>query len=98
MFRHIAMFQWAEGIDRAGIDRVLDALATLPGAVPTIRSFTVGRDAGLREGNFDCAVVADFDDEAGYLVYRDDEHHQRIIRDVITPSVRNRAAIQFSVD
>ena len=29
---------------------LLDALAGLPEAVPTIRSFTVGRDAGLRDG------------------------------------------------
>ena len=46
-------------------------------------------------GNADFAVVADFDDAAGYLVYRDDPAHRRIIAEYLRPILASRAAVQF---
>jgi hypothetical protein len=49
----------------------------------------------VNTGNADFAVVAEFDDEAGYLVYRDDPEHRRIIAEYLRPILASRAAVQF---
>ena len=43
-------------------------------------------------------MVADFDDEAGYLTYRDHPDHQRFIAELITGKVSERAAVQYRTD
>ena len=55
----------------------------------------VGTDVGLAEGNAHFAVVADFDDVAGYVTYRDDPEHQRIIAELIRPRLASRVAAQY---
>src|SRR5690606_7959506 len=95
--RHAVMFSWnAEAPDdQAAI--VSAALAELPATIPEIRAYTFGPDLGLVEGNADYAVVADFDDAAGFFAYRDHPAHQRFIADHIAGKVAGRAAAQFEV-
>ena len=52
----------------------------------------MGPDAGINEGNYDFAVVADFDDADGYLGYRDHPAHRAVVDKHITPIVATRAA------
>jgi len=94
MFRHVVMFTFAEGTTDAQIDAVLQGLAGLPVAIPEIRKYSYGRDAGLAAGNFSVAVVAEFANEADYLVYRDHPDHQAVIRERIQPILADRAAVQ----
>ena len=72
-------------------------LRKLPGAIPQLRSYTVGPDAGINQGNHDYAVVADFDNVDDYLVYRDHPQHQEVIAKHIKPILATRAAVQLSV-
>ena len=95
--RHVVMFTWAEGVDDEHVATVSAALDGLPAAVPSIKQYVHGPDLGLSEGNFDYAVVADFDDEAGYVAYRDDATHQQLIADHIKPFITARAAVQHAV-
>jgi hypothetical protein len=97
MFRHVVMFRWSEeaGADRR--DAAVAALGALPGHVMSVRAFTVGSDARVNEGNFDLVVVADFDDAAGYLAYRDHPAHQAVVRDHLLPIIAERAAVQCEV-
>ena len=48
-----------------------------------------------RRAERDFAVVADFDDVAGYVTYRDDPEHQRIIAELIRPHLASRVAAQY---
>ena len=98
MLRHVVTFRWADGVDDAAIERVERALGTLPSTIPSIRRYAFGRDLGINPGNADFVVVADFDDEAGYLAYRDDPTHQEIIARDILPIVGERVALQFAFD
>ena len=76
-----------------------DGLRALPAQIPEIRSYRVGVDAGLAaQGNSDLVVVADFDDVAGYLVYRDHPVHQDVIAQRIRPILASRAAVQHELD
>ncbi|MBM3660493.1 MAG: Dabb family protein [Actinobacteria bacterium] len=95
MFRHVVLFRWNPDADDAAKAAIAAGLAALPAAIPTIRGYRFGADAGVNEGNWDYAVTADFDDEAGYLVYRDHPAHRQVVVDHIAPAIGDRAAVQF---
>ena len=95
MIRHTVVFQWNANATQEQKQEVATEVAKLPSMVPSIRAFASGPDAGLNQGNFDFAVSADFDDEAGYLAYRDDPGHREIVRSFILPLAAQRAAVQF---
>ena len=96
MFRHVVLLRWVPEATGAQKQAVADGLAALPGVIPTIRAYRFGPDAQLSEGNSDVAVVADFDDAAGYLAYRDHPAHQAVISQHIAPILAERAAVQYS--
>ena len=76
---------------------IVEALQKLPAQIASIREYEVGADLGLNEGNATIAVVARFEDEKGYIEYRDHPAHRAVIDDLITPVREARAAIQFKV-
>lgn len=95
MIRHSVLFKWKPEATQEQLQQAAVELAKLPSIVPSVRAFASGPDAGLNQGNFDFAVAADFDDEAGYLAYRDDPGHRDIVQRYITPILAERAAVQF---
>ena len=94
MLRHVVCLTWRDTASPADIDAVLTGLAELPGIIPEIRAYTVARDLGLSAGNADLAIVADFDDAAGWRAYLDHPAHQAVLRERIQPIVAHRAAVQ----
>lgn len=92
------MFQWTAEATDAAKHAVADALTALGRQVPTVRDYRFGPDAGLADPNWDFVVVADFDDEAGYITYRDHPAHRALIVDVLQPLVAQRAGIQYRLD
>ncbi len=95
MFRHVVLFKWAEGHGADHVKAVGAALDELPRRVPVIRGYHHGPDAGINDGTFDFAIVAEFDSAEDYLVYRDHPDHQAFIRDHIVGKVADRSAVQF---
>jgi hypothetical protein len=94
-FRHVVMFQWAEGLGVDHVQRVRDGLNALPAQIEQIRSYVHGHDLGVTDGNFDYVLVADFDSEADFLVYRTHPVHLQFIEDVITGNTARRASVQY---
>jgi Stress responsive A/B Barrel Domain len=95
MIRHTVLFRWKPEATDEEKQQLATEIAKLPSIVSSIRAFAFGPDAGLAEGNFDFAVTADFDDEAGYYAYRDDPGHRDVITRYILPVSAQRAAVQF---
>jgi hypothetical protein len=95
MIRHTALFKWTDEATAEQKAQVLAELSTLPPIVPSIRAFLLGPDTGIMTGNFDFAVTADFDDEAGFFAYRNDPVHREIIARAIEPILAQRVAVQF---
>ncbi len=94
-FRHVVLLQFSGASDDK-IEEVVTALHALPAEIPELRSYIVGRDVGLASDNFDIGVVADFDDQDAYLVYRDHPAHQKVIAELITPIRTGRTAVQHA--
>ncbi len=95
MIRHIAMFKWTAEATAEQKQAVAAELAGLTATMPWIQGYTFGPDLALVADNFDFAVSADFDDEAGYFAYRDDPAHHEVIQRTISPIMAQRVAVQF---
>ncbi len=97
-FRHVVMFKWADGVPDDHVDRVRRGLNALPVEIKQIRSYVHGSDIGVSEGNFDYALVADFDDVDDFRTYRDHPKHLRFIEELIKGKVTERASVQYETD
>lgn len=95
MFRHVALFRWTDTTTPEHVAAAVAALEELPALIPELRAYTVGPDAGVDAGNWDFAVVADFDDEDGYRAYATHPAHVRVATANIRPFLADRAAVQF---
>ncbi len=94
--RHVVLLRFKPGTEPGQVDEIARALRALPGSIPELDDYRVGRDLGLTEGNWEFGIAADFATEDHYRTYRDDPDHQRIIRELIQPLVAERAAVQFA--
>jgi hypothetical protein len=95
MIRHVVLFRWVPGATQEQKERVASELRRLPSVVPSLRTYHLGSDVGVNQGNFEFAVTADFDDVDGYLAYRDHPEHRAIVGQFIQPIAGQRAAVQF---
>jgi len=98
IFRHVVLFRWRSGTTAAQLAALESALAALPGQVPQIRAYRFGADAQQTPGNYDFAIVADFDDVVAFRAYVDHPAHQKLIADHVRPLVAERAAVQYRVE
>lgn len=97
MIRHVVMLKFAEDSTHEARAAVGTALAEMPEEIDTIRSYVFGHDIGLSQGNWDFVVVADFEDEAGYLTYSTHEAHVAAIVNHIKPILEDRVAVQYEI-
>ncbi|MBP2707554.1 Dabb family protein [Microbispora sp. RL4-1S] len=97
MFRHIVLLKWTDDAGEEQKAEVFRRLSELPGAIPEIRRYEFGPDAGLADDNFDAAAVADFDSPEDYVVYRDHPVHIAAIKESIVPILAQRVAIQYEL-
>ena len=94
MIRNVVLAKLTAGYDTAEVDRIQNGLRALncPGTV----RYTVGTDAGLREGNWDFVIVADFEDVAAYRGYDEDPAHNEL-RSRLAPFIEQIARAQFEI-
>jgi hypothetical protein len=97
MIRHVVVFTWLAEATAEQKAEAQAALVTLPPLMKGLRSYTYGPDLGLRAGNADFAIVADFDDLESYIAYRENPVHQDIITRLIVPIAAERRAVQFEI-
>lgn len=83
-----------EGTTPEPVDEVAAALRELPGLVPgkSARS-SLGPTWPASRGDWDFAVIADFDLINGQTIYRDHPEHQRVITDLVAAIRADRAAV-----
>lgn len=95
MIRHVVVFTWTEDMTTETEQQLAAELNALAPTLPGVLSYRAGPDAGIIDGNFDFAVVGDFDDADSYLAYRDNPEHQHIIGRLSRPYTKARASVQY---
>ncbi len=91
----MSLFRWTAGTTDAQVQALHQALRRLPEAIPELRDYRVGPDAGLTDGNWEFAVVTEFDDVEAWRVYLAHPAHQRVIAEHVRSMVAERAAVQY---
>ncbi|BBX70037.1 Dabb family protein [Mycolicibacterium psychrotolerans] len=94
MIRNVVLAKLKDGHDGAEVARIAQGLRDL--GLPGTLNYTVGTDAGLREGNWDFVIVADFADIEAYRGYDADAEHNAL-RARLAPMVDQIARAQFEV-
>jgi hypothetical protein len=97
MFVHTVQFKWKPGITEADLAGIREALSGLPGQIAEVKHYIFGSDAGMVQGNFDFAIVAQFDNVDAWRVYNDHPVHDAVRKNVLGPHIAERAAVQFQV-
>jgi Stress responsive A/B Barrel Domain len=95
MLHHVVVITLKNGVSDSQVDAVLDGFASLPAAIPQIRAYNFGRDAGLSPNRFSLALVAKFDSVENFTAYRDHPAHQAFVRHLLVPVAESRESIQF---
>lgn len=85
MLHHVIELRFREGTSDEEIRQMADGLLGLREQIDTIRAMRMGRDLRIRADNFEFASLIDFDDEAGYLEFRDHPAHQQWVRERVRP-------------
>ncbi len=93
MVTHVVIFTWSPGTTAEQVAQLGEALDALAAALAVPISH--GPDLRFREGNGDYALVASFDDRAGWDAYQADPRHTAFVRDFVTPIQASRLTIQF---
>ncbi|MGB3355259.1 MAG: Dabb family protein [Mycobacterium sp.] len=94
MIRSVVLAKLRAGYDAGELAQIQDGLQNL--TCPGTLSYTIGLDAGLREGNWDLVIVADFADDAAYRGYDEDAEHNRW-RARLAQLIEQVARAQFEV-
>jgi hypothetical protein len=97
MIRHVVLFTWDDEMTDEMEKQLAAELTALAPKLAGLRSYHAGPDAGILEGNFDFAVVADFDDAESYLAYRTNTQHQEIIGRLSGRHAKDRASVQYEI-
>ena len=94
MLTHIVLFKAADGVDPARLGEQLNEMRTLN--ISGLLSVEVAPDLGLREGNWDYALVCRFPSADDYERYDADADHG-LIKERIKPLAQAIARIQVEV-
>jgi hypothetical protein len=93
----VVLIRWKAEASVAQKQAVREGLAALPSAIPEIRNYQFGDDAAIVAGNFEFAIVADFDSRSDFQTYAAHREHQKVITERIRPILCDRAAVQFEL-
>jgi Stress responsive A/B Barrel Domain len=95
VLRHIVLFRVRETATAEQLEEIKSQLAGL--TCPGRTSFTMGVDLGLRPGNMNLALVADFTDVDAFRAYDADPDHDRIRRELVAPVAEHIERCQFKL-
>lgn len=93
--RHLVLLRFHDDTDPAAVQALADGLRRLPALIPAIADYHVGPDLSLSDTTWDFGISADFESVDDFHTYRDHPEHQAVIRDLVSPIVEARSAVQF---
>ena len=95
MIRHVVLLKWKEDTTDAQVQVVRDGLGTMPDLVPGLLRYEFGSDLGMKDGNADFAIIADFASAADYERYANHPDHLEVIGSAIEPIAASVHRVQY---
>jgi hypothetical protein len=95
MVTHVVIFTWLPGVTLEQVDAFSEALSRMAMAFLETATIRHGRDLAYRPGSGDYAMIATFEDRAGWDAYQTHPIHKAFVRDFVTPLQASRLTIQF---
>ena len=105
MFRHLAILKFKPEAPEEAKKRFLENFPNMAKAIPQIKAWSIGRDAGIggeshvKAGgyppNYDVGLHMDFDSPAAYLEYAESAVHQKFFAEFVGPIIAERVVVQF---
>jgi len=95
MIRSVIAVKFKAGTTPAQARSLVDAMQGV--RVDGMRSLDCGTDLGLKDGNWDYALTADFDDQDAYTRYDLDPEHNRIRREIGAGMTESAVRVQFEL-
>ena len=93
MIRPIVLWKFRPGTETER-EQFLSGLAALQGVIPELKASQVVRNVG--EGNYDAALISDFDSLEDLARYKADPRHQAV--SALCKSIReSRAAVDYEL-
>jgi hypothetical protein len=93
--RHIVLIRFTEQTTDEQVDHLASGLNALPEAIPEIRAYWHGRDAGIRDSSWDYAITGNFDSPEDFRTYVDHPAHKALVTERLEPISEQRASVQF---
>ncbi len=93
LITHIYVAKLKPGTPSTQVDDWLDQIDRL--SIAGMAGLQAGRDLGLREGNYDVAITADFEDADAWRRYNEDPLHNQIRAEHAMPIVEAQHRVQF---
>jgi hypothetical protein len=95
MLHHVVLVTLRADVTDTEVEAVLGGFAALPPAISQIRTYDVGRDAGLSPNDFDIVLVATFDSVEDFQAYREHPAHLAFRQDLLVPAAAGVTSTQF---
>lgn len=100
MIRNCSLWKFKEGTTPETVAEIVAALRKLPEEIDLVRGISVGADIGDRPGNYDMALMSDFDSFEDYATYREHPAHLRVAEELLIPNIEDlsdRVAVQYEL-
>ena len=91
MIRHTLSFRFADGVDDAQRELVLDTLRTFPDLYPAMSGFSLGENISTRDSTYSHTMTVDFESEDDLLAYLGSDSHEEFVRDKWRPVIAAQA-------
>jgi Stress responsive A/B Barrel Domain len=95
VIRHILLIKLKPEATSGQVEAFMREIAAVP--FPGRTNIVVGRDLGLRPGNFELAVSNDFPDEGAYHAWGEDAAHGEVRASYLQPIAGDIARCLFEV-
>ncbi len=95
MFVHMVWFEWKEDATPAQIDAAIAGLAGMKGLIPGVLDVQVGKNETARTAHTHGLLVI-LEKAADLPIYDAHEVHQRVVKELIKPIIKNVNALDFT--
>ena len=95
MIEHLVLFKVKGEVSAADAEKMVQALRSLAGRVPSIRELRCGTNFSDRNQGFTHGLLVRFRSRADLDAYIDHPEHQRVVAECVRPIVESILVVDF---